>query len=138
MNNIIPIQTTEKEFYYNYLRILTPVVNKICQLLSGDICYLRNADIVVLANLIYHYNHTPGTAKEKNKYLFDFEMTNKICEDARLSLYNYTNTTCRLRKFGVIQGKMLERTLHPVFQNVIPTKKGYSLTINFVFPDDKS
>ena len=90
---------------------------------------------MVLAHLIYHFNEKQGTVLEKNNYIFDSDTTNIICDDINLSIYNYNNIITRLRKFGVIQGKIRSRTLHSIFQDIVPSDFGYTLTINFLFDE---
>ena len=134
MNKVIPIQTSEKDFFYNYLRILTPVINKVCQLLSGDICYLRDAEIKIIADLMYYYSIAPQkTPLEKNQYIFGFDVTNVIMDKYNINVYNYNNLIGRLRKFGVIQGKRKSRVLHPIFYMEPFAESGYEVTIKFIY-----
>jgi len=131
MKNTIDIEVQKKDFLDYYLKVLTPVINKICHILSGKICYLRDRELKIIAELMYYYTTAPQVhPEEKNKYIFSDVVTNAIMDKYNFSIYNYNNLLCGLRTAGVIQGKRKQRTLHPIFYMDIPEKE-YVLTLRF-------
>lgn len=136
MKDTIDIKTTEKNFYYNYIKILTPVINKICHILSGEVTYIREAELKILSLLMYYYVHAPyKEIADKNRYIFNMETSYKIMDDYKMKVFHYHNTLGRLRKYGIITGKRNKRTLHPLFYMNLFTEKGYALKINFMMHD---
>lgn len=133
MNNFIPLDIKKDKFFDSYLKILTPIINRICHKLSGEVCYLREKELRVIGELMYAYaTSTMATPLEKNRYIFSDKVSNYIMEKYNITIYNYNNLLWRLRTVGVIQGKRNSRTLHPVFYMEIPDDY-YELTIRFNF-----
>ena len=138
MRNNIDIITTEKDYYYNYIKILLPIVNKICGKLSNNLVYIREGELQVLSSLMYHYSHAPyDTTEDKNRYIFSIEMSYNIMEEKNINMFYYNNILSRLRKYGIIIGKRNKRMLHPIFYVHPLTKEGYTQRLHYVLKEQK-
>jgi DNA-binding MarR family transcriptional regulator len=91
MEKSIPITTTGKRFYRQYLELINPLLK------------LRGKELDVLAQLLYHNNELRNISDEHRwKIIFDYDTKVKIRTELGLSDASMNNNLSSLRKKGVI------------------------------------
>jgi DNA-binding MarR family transcriptional regulator len=120
MEKIVPLQTSEKVFFRQYVEILDPVIK------------LRPKELDVLAELLFHNNRLKDI-EEKNRWklIFDYDNKKEMAEDLKISVASLGNNLSYLRKRGIIvDNKVIQNLL------VYPGKN-FKLTFKFSVGDRK-
>lgn len=112
----VTVNTTNRESYVDILKLIrtVPPFDK-----------LRDAEIQVLAELVYWYNYYEGSPEEvRNTMTFDYDTRIKIVNKLGITQNAMNTYLYRLRKYGFVKN----RTLMMKFPNLKNVK---SLNINF-------
>ena len=118
MEKIVPLKTTEKVFFRQYVEILDPLIK------------LRPKELDVLAELLYYNNKLKSIdSKNRWKLIFDYDNKKEIADSLKISVASLGNNLSYLRKRGIIvDNKVVDNLL------VYPGKD-FKLTFKFSLND---
>ena len=114
MEKIVPLNTSEKVFFRQYVEILDPVIK------------LRPKELDVLAELLYHNNKLKDIdSKNRWKLILDYDNKKEMAGGLNISVDSFGNNLSFLRKKGIIvDNKVIDGLL------VYPDKT-FKLTFKF-------
>ena len=100
MEKSIPIKTTSKTFYRQYLEILNPLIK------------LRKRELDVLASLLRYNNQLLKVPEEHRwKIIFEYDTKTEIRTDLNLSEAGMNNMLSALRKKKIIKNNRVAKWL---------------------------
>ena len=120
MEKILPLKTSEKVFFRQYVQILNPLIK------------LRDKELDVLAELLYHNNKLKSIdIKNRWKLILDYDNKKDIANDLDMSVASLGNNLSSLRKKGIIVNNKVVSNL------LVHPGKEFKLTFKFSVSEDK-
>ena len=120
MEKILPLRTTEKVFFRQYVEILDPLIK------------LRDKELDVLAELLYYNNKLKDIdIKNRWKLILDYDNKKDIANTLGISVASLGNNLSSLRKKGIIVDNRVVANL------LVHPGEEFKLTFKFTFlPND--
>ena len=106
----IPIKTTKKNFFLEYLTLKRPVINAILTKINHKPVTLNDIPMRVFSELLY-YNDKYSDMKDDERFRNVFSMKTKkeICERLEMENHHLDIYFSQLRNIGILKNKSISK-----------------------------
>jgi hypothetical protein len=132
INEVLEINTTNKDFFYEYLVLKKPVLEMMLYMINKKKIILNPKLLQVFALLLYYnYIYKEYDDNVKWKMVFDYNTKLEIMNIVGINKGHLNTYLSMLRNTHLLTGKEISKPF------IFYPEDGYELTFKFIFKDEK-
>ena len=131
-NEVLEINTTDKDFFLEYLVLKKPVLEMILSIVNKKKINLNPKLLHVFALLLY-YNYVYSEYEDdvKWKMVFDHSTKQQIMNEVKINDSHLNTYISMMRNMHLLTGKEISKPF------IFYPEEGYELTFKFIFNNEK-
>ena len=132
INEVLEINTTDKDFFLEYLVLKKPVLEMILSTINKKKINLNPKLLHVFALLLY-YNYVYSEYEDdvKWKMVFDHSTKQQIMNEVKINDSHLNTYISMMRNMHLLTGKEISKPF------IFYPEEGYELTFKFIIKDEK-
>ena len=132
INEVLEINTTDKDFFYEYLVLKKPVLEMILYTINKKKIIL-NPKLLQVFSLLLYYNYIYKVYDDdvKWKMVFDHDTKLEIINEVHINMEHLNTYISVLRNIHLLTGKEISKPF------IFYPEDGYELTFKFNFRNEK-